>query len=79
MPREPRQVTYRCEWCREDRTELRMPGPLPRYCSDACRHEAQNALAAGRMHRKRARDAGKDPEFEPRRPRGRPPGRPKGS
>ncbi len=61
MPsRHPREVTYRCEWCSMLRTELRPPGPLPRYCSATCKREAQNALASGRMRRMRERKAQKD-------------------
>jgi hypothetical protein len=48
-----RPVTYRCEWCSTDHTEERYPGPKPRYCSEVCKQEAQNTLAAARMRRKR--------------------------
>ncbi len=71
MQRPTRPVTYRCEWCGQERTEARAPGPPPRYCPE-CKHEAQNALAAGRMRRRRVRLAGRDSEG-PRMPRGRPP------
>ena len=64
-----------CEWCSQaytvPRTGRGRPSP---YCSATCKHEAQNALAAGRMHRHRARRAGRDPDA-PRQPRGRPPKR----
>ncbi len=50
---EAREVTYRCEWCGEEKTEDHYPGPTPRYCSDQCKREAQNALAAARMRRRR--------------------------
>ena len=74
MPtRSPREVTYICEWCSEERTELRPPGPQPRYCSTVCRHEAQNALAKGRMRRLRERQAAQVPWWT-KRPRGRPKG-----
>jgi hypothetical protein len=34
MPKQPpRLTTYRCEYCRGLFTEMRPPGPLPRYCS----------------------------------------------
>ncbi len=49
-----RPVTYRCEWCGEEKTEERYPGPAPKYCSEACKHEAQNALAAARMRKRRS-------------------------
>ncbi len=50
-----RPITFRCEWCGEEHTQLRYPGPTPRYCSEACKREAQNALAAARMRRRRGR------------------------
>ena len=49
-----RDVTFRCEWCGEEHTQRRYPGPPPRYCSDACKKDAQNTLAAARMRRHRA-------------------------
>jgi hypothetical protein len=48
-------------------------GRPPSYCSDACRHEAENAIAAGWMRRKRWRDAGHTDGHPPINPRGRPP------
>jgi len=68
-----REVTYRCEWCSQERTEFRYPGPLPRYCCPDCRCLAQNRIAAQRMKAMRKR---KNPT-----PRGwrRGPGRPKQS
>ncbi len=53
-----RDVTFRCEWCGEEHTQRRYPGPPPRYCSDACKKEAQNTLAATRMRRHRAQQQG---------------------
>jgi pyruvate-formate lyase-activating enzyme len=49
-----RLIAWRCEWCSNEEEEYRYPGPTPRYCSDKCRHEAQNSLAAGDMRRRRA-------------------------
>ena len=67
MPDRPlREVTYICEWCSQKRTELRPPGPLPRYCPEH-KHEAQNALAGGRMRRMRA--GRRDPFYRPKRGR----------
>ncbi len=61
-----------CEWCSREYEPVRSgPGRPPPYCSPECKHEAQNALAAGRMHRRRARLAGRNPEGA-RQPRGRP-------
>ena len=36
--RKPRPVTFVCEWCGEEKTEDRAPGPLPRYCAE---HKAE--------------------------------------
>ena len=35
-----RPVTFTCQYCGEILTQLRMPGPLPTYCSDRCRWDA---------------------------------------
>ena len=35
-----RPVTFTCQYCGEILTQLRMPGPLPTYCSDRCRLDA---------------------------------------
>ena len=64
-----RPITYTCEWCSAERTEMRYPGPKPRYCPE-CKTEAQNALAAGRMRRMRERQD--TASLTLRKPRGRP-------
>ncbi len=64
-----RPVTYTCEWCSQERTETRYPGPKPRYCPE-CKTEAQNALAAGRMRRMRERQ--EETSHAAKRLRGRP-------
>jgi hypothetical protein len=69
-PREKIPRSFRCEWCSEDVTELRGPGPLPRYCI-GCKADAQRALTAGRVRRYRERQPGAP--LVPR-PRGRPKG-----
>jgi hypothetical protein len=62
-----------CEWCSQPFTLIRSGrGRPPPYCSAACKHEAQNALAKGRMARMRARTAEQQPMLK--RPRGRPKG-----
>ena len=67
MPDRPaREVTYSCAWRSQVHTQLRPPGPLPRYCSEQCKREAQNALA-GRM--RRMREARRDPVSRPKRGR----------
>jgi hypothetical protein len=52
-----RLVQFRCEWCSEEREVWQYPGPVPRYCCEECRREAQRALNAGRQREKRERDA----------------------
>jgi hypothetical protein len=47
-----RPVTFRCEWCSNEGTEMRLPGPAPRYHTE-CKQEAQNSLAKNRMKRMR--------------------------
>jgi hypothetical protein len=69
---EPRPITFRCEWCGAESTEMRMPGPTPRYHTE-CKQPAQNSIAASRMRDMRQRKADQNP-FAPKRPRGRPPG-----
>jgi hypothetical protein len=50
-----------CERCSKDFTDTRFgPGRPPPYCSDSCKSEAQNSLAATRMKRMRKRQAEKD-------------------
>ena len=50
-----RLVTLTCAWCQTIAEVEHVPGPLPRYCSQDCRDEAQRAGAAARMHRLRQR------------------------
>ncbi len=50
-----REISYRCEWCSHERTEVRYPGPLPRYCCPDCKDLAQNSIAAQRMKAMRER------------------------
>jgi hypothetical protein len=51
-----RPVTFRCEWCSGVSTEMRLPGPPPRYHAE-CKQEAQNAIAKARMKRMRERQS----------------------
>jgi hypothetical protein len=51
-----RPVTFRCEWCSTESTEMRLPGPPPRYHTE-CKQEAQNSITKGRMKRMRERRA----------------------
>ncbi len=50
-------VTLTCSWCHTIAEVEHFPGPLPRYCSDACRTEAHRDGAAERMRRLRQRRA----------------------
>ena len=50
-----RLVTLTCAWCQTVAEVEHFPGPLPRYCSPACRLEATRAGTARRMERLRAR------------------------
>ena len=56
------EQTRICEWCSQPFTVTRSGrGRPPPYCSNVCKHEAQNALAKGRMARMRARKAEEQP------------------
>jgi len=48
-------VTLTCAWCQTVAEVEHFPGPLPRFCSQDCRDEAQRAGAAARMRRLRQR------------------------
>lgn len=50
-----RLVTFTCVQCGTTSTEQRFPGPLPRYCTEACRQQARRAGTLARVHRFRAR------------------------
>ena len=69
QPREERPVTFVCEWCGQERTEDRPPGPTPRYCR-GCFVEAHRGMNARKMREYRARLRAADPQA--RRPVGRP-------
>jgi hypothetical protein len=51
-----RPKTFRCEWCSRVATEMRLPGPIPRYHAE-CKQEAQNSIAKARMKRMRERQS----------------------
>jgi hypothetical protein len=55
VKRTQRPVTYRCEWCGQESTELRYPGPPPHYHA-ACKTPAQNSIARNRMQAWRERN-----------------------
>ncbi len=65
-------LTRICEWCSREYTPQQTGRGRPSpYCSETCKHEAQNSLARTRMAHLRERRR----EAEPwaRKPRGRPP------
>jgi hypothetical protein len=69
MPtRQAKEITFYCEWCYHDVTELRMPGPTPAYCL-VHRKEALALSNIARMRKYRERLAEHAPAS---RPRGRP-------
>ena len=50
-----REVTFTCQACGRTYTQVRFPGPTPRYCNELCRLAARRLLTAERMSRLRAR------------------------
>jgi len=50
-----RAVTFTCQQCGRTVTQQRFPGPLPRYCGEWCRVQAQRARTRERVQRFRAR------------------------
>lgn len=69
MPtRQPKEITFYCEWGYHMVTELRMPGPVPSYCQEH-RKEALALSNTARMRKYRERLAEQSP---PRRGPGRP-------
>ena len=69
QPRDERPVTYTCEWCGEEGTEMRPPGPKPRY-HPQCYAEAHRGMNARRMREYRKRKEAANPQTK--RPVGRP-------
>jgi LuxR family transcriptional regulator, maltose regulon positive regulatory protein len=49
-----REITFTCIVCQQQTTQLRYPGPPPRYCSDACR--ARHALIANQERVRKQRE-----------------------
>src|SRR5437879_4545075 len=48
-----REVTFTCEVCCKSTTQLRYPGPPPRYCSPECQATRANALNETRVRKQR--------------------------
>jgi len=46
-----RLVTFTCAGCRRTVTQQRFPGPVPRYCGDWCRYQAQRMRTRERVRR----------------------------
>jgi hypothetical protein len=59
-----RLVTFTCARCTRTVTQQRFPGPVPRYCGQWCRSQAQRAQTRERVrqHRARHRPAPNDTE-----------------
>ncbi len=55
VTRTARKVSFTCQVCGKDTTQLRMPGPRPRYCSDSCAKEGERAKTRARVGRLRDR------------------------
>ncbi|EFH81127.1 hypothetical protein [Ktedonobacter racemifer] len=49
----PRQVTFTCAQCGQEKTQWRYPGAPPRYCSDECQDGARRAKTRERVRRHR--------------------------
>jgi hypothetical protein len=72
--RQPRPITFRCEYCSTEVTELHIPGNPPRYCA-GCKVEAKRTMAKMRVRAMRERQAAADPfgiarQAKRRRPNG---------
>ncbi len=48
-----RNVSFTCQVCGKETTQLRMPGPRPRYCSESCKAEGERAKTRARVGRLR--------------------------
>jgi hypothetical protein len=57
-----RPVTFNCQCCGRTVTQQRFPGPIPRYCGDWCRVQAQRARTRERVQRFWARHRDADPD-----------------
>ena len=49
-----RPVTFTCQRCELERTEMRYPGPTPKYCH-ACRREVQLEQNRNRVQKHRSK------------------------
>jgi hypothetical protein len=55
VTRTARNVSFRCQVCGKETTQLRMPGPRPCYCSDTCKETGERAKTRDRVARLRER------------------------
>jgi hypothetical protein len=55
VTRTARNVSFWCQVCGQETTQLRMPGPRPRYCSDTCKEMGERAKTRDRVARLRER------------------------
>jgi predicted nucleic acid-binding Zn ribbon protein len=55
VTRKARPISFICEVCNTHTTQVRFPGPKPRYCSDHCKQISEQEKARKRVARLRAR------------------------
>ncbi|MFL5626336.1 MAG: hypothetical protein ACJ788_12160 [Ktedonobacteraceae bacterium] len=55
VTRTARNVSFTCRVCGKETTQLRMPGPRPRYCSETCKAVGERAKTQARVTRFRER------------------------
>ncbi len=55
VTRTARNVSFTCQVCGTETTQLRMPGPPPRYCSGVCQAKGERAKTRARVGRLRER------------------------
>ncbi len=60
VTRTARNVSFTCKVCGTETTQLRMPGPRPRYCSDSCKKEGEQAKTRARVGRLRERQKNRE-------------------
>ncbi len=60
VTRTARNVSFTCRVCGKDTTQLRMPGPHPRYCSGSCAKEGERAKTRARVGRLRERQKNRE-------------------
>jgi hypothetical protein len=49
VTRTARSVSFTCQVCGTETTQLRMPGPRPRYCSESCKETGEREKTRARV------------------------------